>query len=290
MEQESPTEDMQKSDEVSKRTARSRTPTACLQCQKRKQKCSREQPCRHCSRRYPPVDCIYTFEGKHSMVQPPSPNRLSVLDDTPASFYADLKISAGRLSTIPSQSYSSTVSNHAYHQTPNQNSKEINMSYMPTFDITSSEPFKSKSPYQGVSSAAIPTSGSYPESEMESNELDLRPVPQVPTNTPEQIPLYDYMNGPHLETGSWNQPSESNTNSGIVGFQNFGQSYFTPAPMQTTNSDSFHVNPSPAFHQSFGYNEISNLDNSLDIAFSPETPGCQNPDYGATGGYSGSYY
>ncbi|TGO81150.1 hypothetical protein BPOR_1318g00030 [Botrytis porri] len=202
----------------------------------------------------------------------------------------DLKISAGRLSTIPSQSYSSTVSNHAYHQTPNQNSKEINMSYMPTFDITSSEPFKSKSPYQGVSSAAIPTSGSYPESEMESNELDLRPVPQVPTNTPEQIPLYDYMNGPHLETGSWNQPSESNTNSGIVGFQNFGQSYFTPAPMQTTNSDSFHVNPSPAFHQSFGYNEISNLDNSLDIAFSPETPGCQNPDNGATGGYSGSYY
>ena len=54
---------MQKADEASKRTARSRTPTACLQCQKRKQRCSREQPCRHCSRRYPPVECIYTFEG-----------------------------------------------------------------------------------------------------------------------------------------------------------------------------------------------------------------------------------
>ncbi|TGO48158.1 hypothetical protein BCON_0249g00060 [Botryotinia convoluta] len=281
---------MQKLDEASKRTARSRTPTACLQCQKRKQKCSREQPCRHCSRRYPPVECIYTFEG---MVPPPSPNRLSVPDDTPASFYADQKPSAGRLSSIPSsQNYSSTASNEAHHQASEQNSQEENMSYMPTFYITKSDPFRSKPPYQGVLSTAIPTSsiGSYGEQEMDPNELDFRPVPQVPTNTPDQIPFYDYMNGPHIETGSWNQSSDVNPNSEMVDIQNLDQSYFVPVPMQTTSSQSFDVNGSLAFHQSFGHNGMSNLDNPPNISFSPGTPDRQNPDYGTTDAYSGSYY
>ncbi|KAF7880026.1 uncharacterized protein EAF02_007663 [Botrytis sinoallii] len=284
---------MQKSDEASKRTARSRTPTACLQCQKRKQKCSREQPCRHCSRRYPPVDCIYTFEGKHRMVTLTSPDRLSVPDDIPASFYTDQKTSAGRLSSIPSsQNYSSTVSNEAHHQASEQNSQEENMTYMPTFDITNSDPFSSKPPYQGVLSSAIPASvsGSHGEQEMDPNELDFRPVPQVPTNTPDQIPFYDYMNGPHIETGSWNQSSNLNPNSGMVDLQNFDQSYFVSDPMQTSSSQSTDVNGSLAFHQSFEHNEMSNLDNPPNISFSPGTPDRQNLDYGTTDGYSGSYY
>ncbi|KAF7944222.1 hypothetical protein EAE96_010624 [Botrytis aclada] len=281
---------MQKLDEASKRTARSRTPTACLQCQKRKQKCSREQPCRHCSRRYPPVDCIYTFEGKHKIIPFHSPNSLSVPDDTPASFYANQETSEGLLYSIPSsQSYSGTVSNEAHHQASEQNSQEENMSYVPTFDITNSDPSRSKPPYQGVSSAAIPTfvTGPYGEQEMDPNQLDFRPVPQVPTNTPEQIPFYDYMNGPQLETGSWNQSSDLSPSSGMVDLQNFDQAYFIPVPMQTTSSQSFDVNGSPAFHQNFG---MPNLGNTPHISFSPGTPDRQNPDYKATDGYSGSYY
>ncbi|TGO37218.1 hypothetical protein BHYA_0102g00020 [Botrytis hyacinthi] len=284
---------MQKSDEASKRTARSRTPTACLQCQKRKQKCSREQPCRHCSRRYPPVECIYTFEGKHKMLPLPSPDRLSAADDTPASFYADQKTSAARLSSIPSsESYSSTVSNEAHHRASEQNSQEENMSYMPTFDITNSDPFRSKLLYQGVLSTAVPTSvtGSYSEQEMDSNELEFPPVPQVPTNTPDQIPFYDYMYGPHIETGSWNQSSNLNPNSGMVDLQNFDQSYFDPVSIQDRSSQSFDFNGSPVFHQSFWNDKMSNLNNPPDISFSPGTPDHQNSDYGTTDGYPGSYY
>ncbi|KAF5871338.1 putative transcription factor cys6 protein [Botrytis fragariae] len=283
---------MQNLDEASKRTARSRTPTACIQCQKRKQKCSREQPCRHCLRRFPEVECIYSFEGKHSMV-PPSPNRLSVPDDTPASFYADQETLAGRLSSIPSsQNYSSTVLNEAHHQVSEQNSREENMSYMPTFDITNSDPFRYNHPYQEALSTAIPASviGSYGEQEMDPNELDFRPVPQVPTNTPDQIPFYDYMNGPHIETESWNHSSNLSTNSGMVDLQNIDQSYFIPLPTQTTSSQPFDINGSPAFHQGFGNNEMTNLTNPPDTSFSPGTPDRQNPDYGATDGYSGSYY
>ncbi|TEY52008.1 hypothetical protein BOTCAL_0261g00080 [Botryotinia calthae] len=284
---------MQKVDEASKRTARSRTPTACLQCQKRKQKCSREQPCRHCSRRYPPVECIYTFEGKHSMVPLPSPNRLPVLDETSESFFTHPKTSADRLSSPPSrQSYLSTVSNHIYHQTSEQNSEEANMSYMPTFDITSSDPFGSKPSYQEVSSDAISNSvtGAYTEPEMDPNELEFRPVPQVPTNTPNEIPFYDYMNGPHLETGSWNHPPDLTPHPDMVNFQDFDQSYFDPVSMQTTGSQSFHVDRSSAFHQTFEDNGMSNSDNPPDVSFSSRTQGRQNPDYGTAGGYSGPYY
>ncbi|KAF7935185.1 uncharacterized protein EAE97_008092 [Botrytis byssoidea] len=282
---------MQKSDEASKRTARSRTPTACLQCQKRKQKCSREQPCRHCSRRYPPVECIYTFEGKHKMVLLPSPDRLSVPDDAPASFYADQETSAARLSSIPSsESFSSTVSDEAHHRVFEQNSPEENMSYMPTFDITNSDPFRSKPLYQGVLGTTMPTSvtGSYGEQAMDPNELELPPVPQVPGNTPDQIPFYDYMNSLQIETGSWNQSSNLNPNSGMIDLQS--QSYFGLVSTQTTSSQSFDFNGSPAFHQNFGHDGMSNLDSPPNISFSPETPDHQNSDYGTTDGYPGSYY
>ncbi|KAF7888993.1 hypothetical protein EAF00_009293 [Botryotinia globosa] len=281
---------MQKSDEASKRTTRSRTPTACLQCQKRKQKCSREQPCRHCSRRYPPVECIYTFEGKQKMVPLLSPDRLSVPDDTPTSFYADQKTSATGLSSIPSsESYSSTVSNEAHQRASEQNSQEENMSYTSTFDLTNSDPFRPNPLYRGVLSTAVPISitGSYGEQETDPNELDFQPVPQVPTNTPDQIPFCNYMDSPHTETRSWNQSSNLNPNSAL---HNFDQSYFVPVSTQTTSSQSFDFNGSPAFHQSFGLHGISNLDNPPNISFFPGTPDHQNSDYGTTGGYSGSYY
>lgn len=220
-----------------------------------------------------------------------SPDRLSVPVDTPASFHADQKTSVARLSSIPSsENYSSTGLNETHHREFEQNSQDENMSYMPTFDITNSDPFRSKLLHQGFLSTAIPNSvtGLY-EQGMDSNELDFRPVPQVPTNTPDQIPFYNYMNGPHLETESRNQSSNLNPNSGIA-LQNFDQSYFVPVPMQTTSSQSFDVNGSPIFQQSFGNNELPNLTNPPDISFSPGTPDHQNPDYGAMDGYSGSYY
>lgn len=239
------------------------------------------------------MECIYTFEGKHRMVPLPSPNRLSVPDETSASFSTDPKASTGQLSSPPPcQSYSSTVSNHAYHQTSEQNSERGNMSYIPTFDITSSDPFGSKPPYQEVSSGAISNSvtGAYPDPEMEPNELEFRPVPQVPTNKPNEIPFYDYMNGPHLETESWIHPPDLTPNPGMVNFQNFDQSYFDPASMQTTSSPPFDVDRSSAFHQTFGDNGMSNSDNAPGVSFSPGMPGRQNQDYGTAGGYSGPYY
>ncbi|TGO19309.1 hypothetical protein BTUL_0005g01590 [Botrytis tulipae] len=220
----------------------------------------------------------------------PLKDRLSVPDDTPASFYANQKTSAARLSSIPSsEGYSSTVSNETHHRAFEQNSQDENMSYMPTFDITNSDPFRSKFIYQGVLSTAVPISvtRSYGEQEMDPNELDFRSVPKVPTNTPDQIPFCNYMNSPHIETGSWNQSSNLNPNSDL---QNFDQSYFVPVPIQTPSAQSLDVNGPPAFHQNFGHNGISNLDNPPDISFSPGTPEHQNSDYGTTDGYSESYY
>ncbi|KAH8822073.1 hypothetical protein F5884DRAFT_769898 [Xylogone sp. PMI_703] len=37
-----------------------RVTTSCTECHKRKQRCNRQQPCNHCSRRFPQPDCIYT--------------------------------------------------------------------------------------------------------------------------------------------------------------------------------------------------------------------------------------
>ncbi|TGO49648.1 hypothetical protein BOTNAR_0423g00100 [Botryotinia narcissicola] len=221
----------------------------------------------------------------------PLKDRLSVPDDAPASFYADQETSAGRLSSIPpSESYSSTVSGEAHHRVFEQNSPEENMSYMPTFDITNSDPFRSKPLYQGVLGTRMPTSvtGSYGEQEMDPNELELPPVPQVPANTPDQIPFYDYMNSPHIETRSWNQSFNLNPNSIMVDLQS--QSYFVPVSTQTTSSQSFDFNGSPAFHQNFGHDGMSNLDNPPNIPFSPGTPDHQCSDYGTTDGFLGSYY
>ncbi|RDW82824.1 hypothetical protein BP6252_03936 [Coleophoma cylindrospora] len=50
---------MQSSSKSTTVRPRQRVTTACSQCQKRKQKCDRAQPCRNCCRRYPPVDCLY---------------------------------------------------------------------------------------------------------------------------------------------------------------------------------------------------------------------------------------
>ncbi|KAJ8068299.1 hypothetical protein OCU04_003862 [Sclerotinia nivalis] len=279
---------MQKTDEALRRTARSRTPTACLQCQKRKQKCSREQPCRHCSRRYPPVDCIYTFEGRHKMVPPISPNRLTVPDETPAYFYTEPKSLISRLPSTPSrQGFSNTAQSYAYNQEPEQALGQGNMSCVKTFASTSSESFRSKYPYHSISSSVIPSSGtaSYTEPELDTNELDFQQSTQVPMNAPNEMPDYNYMDEPYVEGENWNQASNLDSNTGMDNFQDFNQSYFVPISIQTENSQSFGIHGSPTFHPATVNNGMSSFE-APDLPFSPETPNDQNRGYGATDDYS----
>ncbi|KAF7865856.1 hypothetical protein EAF04_006021 [Stromatinia cepivora] len=279
---------MQKTDEALRRTARSRTPTACFQCQKRKQKCSREQPCRHCSRRYPPVDCIYTFEGRHKMVPPMSPNRLSVPDETPAYFYTEPKSLISRLPSTPSrQGFSSTAQSCASYQEPEQNLGQGNISCVKKFATTGFESCRSKHPNHTTSSSAIPSSGtaSYTGLELDTNELDFQQAPQVLTDAPNEIPDYSYMGNSHLKGESWNQTSNLNLNSGMDNFQDFNQPYFVPISIQTENSQSFDIHGSPTFHTTIGNNGMSNFE-VPDLSFSPETPNDQNRGYGATDDYS----
>ncbi|CAD6445107.1 4022f46e-9e6b-4e78-829a-3bef11a99bc1 [Sclerotinia trifoliorum] len=279
---------MQKTDEALRKTARSRTPTACLQCQKRKQKCSREQPCRHCSRRYPPVDCIYTCEGRHKMVPPVSPNRLSVPDETPEYIYTEVKPSINQLPSAPfRQGFSGTAQSYAYHQDPEQNLEQGNMSCMKTFASTSPEYFTTKYPYQVISSSVAPSSGtaSYTRLELDTNELDFQQSPHVPMNAPNEISDYNCMGEPHLEGESWNQTSNLDSNTGMNNFQDFNQSHFVPISIQTENCQSFGIQGSPKFHLDTGNNGLSSFE-VPDLSFSPETPNDQNRGYGATDSYS----
>ncbi|ESZ97828.1 hypothetical protein SBOR_1837 [Sclerotinia borealis F-4128] len=225
---------------------------------------------------------------------PLSSNRLSVPDDTPTSFHTEPKTSLGRHSSIPSpRDFSRTAQNQAFHQELGPNSQE-SMGYMTNFAPMSSEPFRSKSLYQAVSSSAIPSrgTGSFAEPEIDSNELDFSPLPQVLANTHNGTSSYDYLNVPSSEGGSWNQISNPTPKSGIVNFQHFDQSYIVPVPIQTENLQSFDVSRYPTFHPTVGNNGMSNFEDTPDILFPPEIPDDQsrNQNYGVADEYAGSFY
>ncbi|KAI9640968.1 hypothetical protein NHQ30_010811 [Ciborinia camelliae] len=227
----------------------------------------------------------------------PSPNRLCVPDDTPVSFYTMPKVSIGELSSTPSpHGLSGTIQNYAFHEELEQNPSQGNMSYMTTFTPTTSESFRSKSPYQTVSSSDIPSPGAktYTEPEMDPKELSFSPLTQAPTNTPDGISNYDYLGAPNLDGERWNQNQTLTMNSAMVNFQSFDQSYFVPVMMQTQteNSQSFNVSGSPAFHPITRNNGMTSFDNTPDMSFSSETPVNQNQNrgYGTADEYSGSFY
>ncbi|KAG4026803.1 hypothetical protein MFRU_036g00360 [Monilinia fructicola] len=285
---------MQKIDEASRRTARSRTPTACLQCQKRKQKCSREQPCRHCSRRYPPVECIYTYEGRHRVVPFQSPNRLSIPDDTPASFYTNPKILPSRMTSAHfPHSFSSTVQKYGLNEGLERIPSQGDMSSMAAFAPSSSESFISKSSYQAVSSSATPSPDtvSFSCPEADSNQLDLSSLPQVPTSTPNRISNYDHLGAQNLGE-QWNQNSSPNANTGMINFQSFNQSYLVPIPTPTDVSQFLDTDGSQSFHQIDENHGAYSFGDTADMSFPEETVEDQNQNrgYEATDDYFSSFY
>lgn len=125
---------------------------------------------------------------------------------------------------------------------------------------------------------------------MDSNELDFQSVPQVPTNTPNAIPNYDYMGAPNLKSDGWNQNTNPEFNSGMANFPTFDESYFVPIPMQTESSQSFNISGSAAFQPMTENNGMTDFRDAPDISYSPGTPDNQNRGYGVTNGYCGSFY
>ncbi|KAM3081103.1 hypothetical protein ACMFMG_005057 [Clarireedia jacksonii] len=202
---------MQKIDEVLRRTARSRTPTACLQCQKRKQRCSREQPCRHCSRRYPPVECIYTSEGRHSSRPAPSPSRLSVPEP---SYYTDMNLQNTQSATPSvSQGFSSTKQVYSYGQEPEQIESGAtfgNTTLAPVIELT---PFPSQPQYYQAtrSNQSSPNTGAFNTVAIEPNGFDGSQSSCLPSESSNQALSYDFMGARDLETSTW----DSNTTSAI---------------------------------------------------------------------------
>ncbi|PQE08809.1 hypothetical protein CJF32_00009617 [Rutstroemia sp. NJR-2017a WRK4] len=177
---------MQKIDEAFRRTARSRTPTACLQCQKRKQRCSREQPCRHCSRRYPPVECIYTSDG------------LSVPEP---SYYTDLDLQDNQsASPQVSQGYPFAKQVYSYGQDLEQigsGTTYSNTSLAPVIEFT---PFPSSQPQYHP---AMPSNESPPNTSTYNTDFDSPESSRLSSESSNQTLSYDFMSVRDLETSTW---------------------------------------------------------------------------------------